>query len=183
MIRPKQHKPKNVTLAILVGFFIATAVPIAAPLVLPGAYQRAEAATSDCTDVFTPLSSFITQDAAANQGTYTQAMNATGVPWEMLAAIHYRETNFSLTEPGNGYGVFQDNYAVASPGTTLNSGQFYQEALKAAQLIQSTYAVRNSPNTASVAPRALVANDQDINLIKHLLQLEWPSWFICPTGR
>ncbi len=170
MIRPKLLKTKLVALAVLLGFVLTVAIPTTLSTVLPRAFQHADAATTDCTDVFTPLNSFITQDAAANQSVYIQAMNATGVPWALLAAIHYRETNFSLTEPGNGQGLFQDGYAVAGAGTILNGNQFYQEALHAAQIIQSSYVFRNSPNAAaSVTPRALTSNEQDINLIKNTL--------------
>src|SRR5688500_9451805 len=62
---------------------------------------------SECSDVYTPLSSFVTTGVNNNRSFYDQVMNETGVPWEMLAAIHYRETNFSHTNPSNGQGIFQ----------------------------------------------------------------------------
>jgi hypothetical protein len=138
--------------------------------IAPGVRQASASTAGICSNVFAPLPTWLTTAVANNQNTYLQVMNTTGVPWQLLAAIHYRETNLSLTEPGNGQGLFQDGYAATSGGQTLSSSQFTQETLHAAQLIQSDYVFRNSPNPAgNVNIRTLTANEQDINLIKNTL--------------
>jgi len=170
MIHRKQHKTSRLSARLTLGSFVF-AIAISGTYMFTTRTQQAYADTSSpsiCSNVFAALPTWLTTDVAANESTYVQAMGATGVPWQMLAAIHYRETNLSLAEPSNGAGLYQDGYAVASAGTTLNSSQFYQETLKAAQLLQSTYALENSPNAASnVTPTELTSNDQNINEIKN----------------
>src|SRR3990167_8815749 len=65
------------------------------------------ARAADCSDVYTGLSSFVVDGVNANRSFYQQVSNSTDVPWEVLAAIHYRETNFSHSNPSNGQGIFQ----------------------------------------------------------------------------
>ena len=135
------------------------------------ATPKAEAAAVDCSDVFTPLSSYVVNGVAANKAFYVQAMNETGVPWEMLAAVHYRETNFSHTNPANGQGIFQFVSGAGGPypAGLVSDTEFYRQLKYMANKIQTDYALRNAPSAANVTPRALTPNDQDINLIKNTL--------------
>lgn len=129
--------------------------------------QKAYAAT-DCSDVFTPLSSFITTGVNANKSFYVKAMNETGVPWEMLAAIHYRETNFSHNNPSNGQGIFQfvNGDGGPYPAGAVSDENFYRQLKFMASKLQSDYVYRGSINRER---RPLVANEQNTTLVKDVL--------------
>jgi len=105
-----------------------------------------------------------------NKSDYIAIMNQTGVPWEMLAAIHYRETGFSRSNPSNGYGIFQFTPPPRSyPPGPVSDAEFRSQLKYMADRLQSDYVYRNSPNPASVNRRKLTANEQDITLIKNTL--------------
>jgi hypothetical protein len=44
---------------------------------------------------------------AANQPFYEKAAQKAGIPWQMIAVIHYREHGFARSNPSNGQGVYQ----------------------------------------------------------------------------
>lgn len=143
------------------GFIICSLIGASLPA------QKSHA-TIDCSDVFTPLSSFINTGVDANKSFYVKAMNETGVPWEMLAAIHYRETNFSHTNPSNGQGIFQfvNGDGGPYPAGAVNDENFYKQLKFMASKIQSDYVYRGSLNRER---RPLVANEQNTTLIKDVL--------------
>ena len=151
---------KTVAYGFLVAVLTATSLLLTPP-------QKTYAAI-DCSDVFTPLSSFITAGVNANKAFYTRAMNETGVPWEFLAAIHYRETNFSHTNPSNGQGIFQfvNGDGGPYPSGPVSDENFYGQLKFMAQKIQSDYVYRGSLNRER---RPLVANEQNTTLIKDTL--------------
>lgn len=55
-------------------------------------------------DILTPQQMEALQ---ANKSFYESAANAVGIPWEMIATIHYRETRFARSNPDNGQGIYQ----------------------------------------------------------------------------
>jgi len=126
------------------------------------------AAASDCSDVFTPLSSYVTDGVAANKHFYIQAMNETGVPWEMLAAIHYRETNFSHTNPSNGQGIFQfvNGDGGPYPAGPVSDDNFYKQLKFMANKLQSDYVWRGSVPRER---RQLIPNEQNMAIVKDTL--------------
>ncbi|HSX04850.1 MAG TPA: hypothetical protein VLF69_00030, partial [Candidatus Saccharimonadales bacterium] len=170
MTHQKPLNTRRLLARLTASGFVLTILMSGSFFFTPG-IRHAEAATADCSDVFTPLSSFVTDGVAANKTFYLQVMNATGVPWELLAAIHYRETNFSHSNPANGQGIFQFSGGVGGPYPpgAVSDTEFLRQLTYMANRIQTDYALRNSPNPASVTPRALVANEQDINLVKNTL--------------
>lgn len=125
--------------------------------------------SGDCSDVYTPISSTIINHVNNTRPFYEMAMNETGVPWEMLAAIHYRETNFSRTNPNNGQGIFQfvNGEGGPYPPGPVSDAEFYRQLKFMADKLQNDYVWRNSPNPASVQIRKLVPNDNDFALIKN----------------
>ena len=126
-------------------------------------------AASDCGSVFNPIASWITSAIDANKNIYQQASNQTGVPWELIAALHYRETSFSTKNPGNGQGIYQlySTGQYFAPGQTTQE-DFLNQTILAANFLQGKAAL-NGTGTAVVSPRKLVANETDINLIKNAL--------------
>ncbi|NCO10952.1 CHAP domain-containing protein [Candidatus Saccharibacteria bacterium] len=45
---------------------------------------------------------------ATNQSVYETAAKEAGIPWQMLAVLHLRETGLQLVNPANGQGLYQD---------------------------------------------------------------------------
>lgn len=125
-------------------------------------------AAGDCSDVYTPLSSFVTNGVNNNRSFYDQVMNETGVPWEMLAAIHYRETNFSHTNPSNGQGIFQfvNGDGGPYPAGPVSDGEFVRQLRFMANRLQSDYVWRGSVPRER---RQLQANEQNITIVKDTL--------------
>lgn len=164
MNQPKQRISSIMTPKRL---FLVVGVPIFAYVfaLLP---SHTAAAASDCSDVFTPLSSYVTNGVNANKSFYTRAMNETGVPWEMLAAIHYRETNFSHTNPSNGQGIFQfvNGDGGPYPPGPVSDDNFYKQLKFMANKLQSDYVWRGSVPRER---RKLVANEQNMTIVKDTL--------------
>lgn len=119
----------------------------------------------DCSDVFSSLSQFVVDGVNADKGAYVQAMNETGVPWELLAAIHYRETAFSHTNPGNGQGIFQfaGGEGGPYPPGPVSGDEFYRQLKFMASKLQSDYVWRgNLPRER----RQLRPNETNVELVK-----------------
>ncbi len=122
----------------------------------------------DCSDVFTPLSSYVTTGVNNNKNFYTQVMNETGVPWEMLAAIHYRETNFSHTNPSNGQGIFQfvNGAGGPYPAGPVSDEEFVRQLRFMATRVQEDYVNRGS---VARERRRLLPQEANITIVKDAL--------------
>jgi hypothetical protein len=89
---------------------------------------------------------------------YEKAAKAHGLPWELLASIHLRETNLSLVNPGNGQGLFQFvAEAGAYPAGPISPENFDQQLDHLAQRLADNYATRG-PNRATLTPDAVNAD-------------------------
>lgn len=130
--------------------------------------QAAKADGSDCSDVYTPLSNFVNDGVNSNKSFYVRAMNETGVPWEMLAAIHYRETGFSHTNPGNGQGIFQfaNGYGGPYPPGDVSDDEFYRQLVVMANKVQDDYVWRGSVPRER---RRLQPNETNVAIVKDTL--------------
>ncbi len=107
---------------------------------------------------------------AANVTTYQQASSQTGVPWQALAALHYREHGFSIDEPRTpgALGVYQitdtpENRknltmsAYPSAGITLTESQFLQQTIDAANFIKGKLSSIGTQTDADTIKKALGA--------------------------
>lgn len=107
---------------------------------------------------------------AANVTTYQQASAETGVPWQLLAAMHYREHGFATNEPKSpgALGVYQitDNpenrknltmSAYPPPGTILTDSQFLQQSIDAANFIKRKVPALGTQADAATTKQALGA--------------------------
>jgi len=139
MSRQKQLISKRVIINLGILFIAVGSMIYAAP-------SHRAYAVSDCSDVYTPLSTFVVNGVNANKTFYVNAMNETGVPWEMLAAIHYRETGFSHSNPSNGNGIFQFSGAQGGPYPPgpVSDEEFYRQLKFMASKLQSDYVWRGS---------------------------------------
>lgn len=143
---------------LLLGGFLLFSSP------QPASAQHA----AECSDVFTPLSSFVVNGVNNNKWAYERARDETGVPWEMLAAIHYRETSFSHTNPGNGQGIFQfvNGEGGPYPAGPVSDDEFYRQLKFMANKLQDNYVWRGSIPRER---RRLQPNESNIVLIKDTL--------------
>lgn len=126
---------------------------------------------SNCDDVYSPLPQFVIDGINRNKQDYIKIMKITNVPWELLASIHYRETNFSRSNPNNGYGIFQFTPPPKSyPPGPVSDDEFRSQLLYMAERIQNDYVWRNGVNPAlNIQLRKLTSNESDNNLIKNTL--------------
>lgn len=72
-----------------------------------------------------------------NQSTYEQAAEQVGIPWQMIAVIHLRETGLKRYNPSNGQGAYQIVSGGYAPSSSLTDAQFLQETIDAANFIKS----------------------------------------------
>lgn len=123
-------------------------------------YSPPAMAANTCSDVSAPLPSWITTAVNNNLSFYQTVSAQTGVPWEMLASIHYRETNFSHTNPSNGQGIFQFANGAGGPYPPgpVSDTEFTRQLTYMAQQIQSDYVYRG---TLAYTHRALQQNEPD----------------------
>jgi hypothetical protein len=74
-----------------------------------------------------------------NKPFYVKAADKAGIPWQMIAVIHYRETALGRTNPANGQGIYQD-YARSNgpypPGEVTDS-EFQRQTDWAASFLLS----------------------------------------------
>lgn len=124
-----------------------------------------------------PLPSAPLQRIYENKSVYQQVASETGVPWNLLAAIHYREYNNYVGNPSNGQGIYQlysiyttdSNYQkLANPNIRVTKQNFIEQTRYAAKFLQ---AKAENPYTATLAvtPRKLTSNETNIELIKNAL--------------
>jgi len=159
-IKSKKHYFRHVSIAVAAFVLLASSVYTIR--------QNPSADAVNCGNVGAPLSSYITTSVNENKNFYIAASNATGVPWEMLAAIHYRETSFSHTNPGNGQGIFQfvNGAGGPYPPGPVSDAEFQRQLNFMASKIQSDYVYRGSLNYNK---RPLTKNETEIYRIKDTL--------------
>lgn len=73
-----------------------------------------------------------------NLPVYLEAQHQTGVPWEILAAVHQREHGLAVSNPANGQGVYQLFSADErfAPGD-ISHDEFLRQTILAAKFIQA----------------------------------------------
>lgn len=95
------------------------------------------------------------QGAEKYKADYQQAGKDNDVPWELLAAIHYRESGYSDVNPNNGQGLFQF-FAEANSGNfppgKVSRENFLAQLKKLAQSLKGTYS-SGEPSLRSISLR------------------------------
>ena len=141
--------------------------------------RKNELAAADCGDVFYAVPTWLTDKINQNKPVYTQVAREVGVPWEMLAALHFRERNNSLINPSNGQGLYQmysiyesdANFrslaAYRGEGTNVSHANFLEQTRYAARFLQSK--AKTVPSTPTINPRNLSTNETNLSLIKSTL--------------
>lgn len=134
--------------------------------------QKADA-TAGCIDIHTPIPEYIQTRINNNKSVYKEAASKTGVPWELIAAVHYRETNNSTFNPYNGQGLFQLYTLNQTEGLYFQAGEttraeFLEQTILAANFLQSK-ATNVYTTTPIITARKLRSDETDLNLIKNTL--------------
>lgn len=79
-----------------------------------------------------------------NQPFYESAAKKAGIPWEMIAVIHYRETGLKRDNPSNNQGIYQDYAGKNGPYPTgpVDDAEFQRQTDWAAQFLKSKAGAR-----------------------------------------
>lgn len=101
------------------------------------------------------LSSATLQKIANNQPFYEKAANKYGIPWQLIAALHFRESSLSRYNPGNGQGAYQlysytaggTNSNAFKPSSSLSDEEFQRQTDIVAGLIKNNYSSGLNLNT------------------------------------
>lgn len=94
------------------------------------------------------------QAISQNESTYQQAAQQAGIPWQVLAAIHYRETDLSLVAPANGDGQYQIVKNTYPSSGTISQQEFLQESIDAANFIKKDGAGLTAQSSTSIVKNA-----------------------------
>jgi hypothetical protein len=86
---------------------------------------------------------------------YKQAASSLGLSWLLVPPLHYRESNFSLVNPGNGQGLFQ----LSSSGLAFTPGQTVSAAnlVSQAELALNVLRVKALPASLASGSNAVAA--------------------------
>jgi hypothetical protein len=74
----------------------------------------------------------------ANESVYKQAADQAGIPWQMVAVIHLRESGLKKENPTNGQGIYQDAAKTNGPYPTgaVTDAEFLRQTIWAANFIK-----------------------------------------------
>ena len=98
---------------------------------------------------------------------YQRVGTEKNVPWQMLAAIHYRETTYGTRNPSNGQGIFQF-YSLVQQGERFPPGpvtdqEFERQLGLLANLLKSQY---SGTPIVDLRSKSLSATDNDPRKVK-----------------
>ena len=71
-----------------------------------------------------------------NMHIYKEVAERNGIPWQMLAAIHYKEHNLEMTWPDDGDGPYQILHSDKKTSGTISAEEFKSETERAAKLLK-----------------------------------------------
>jgi hypothetical protein len=153
---------------ILLSIILLSSVGQTVSALEPGDYAAQDILHYDKSDVLCSIpsnaaptgqvpSSDIVGAAAAgaqkHRADYESAGTSTGVPWQLLAAIHYRETTYATVNPANGQGLFQFFAEAGSgkyPPGEVSRANFLEQLNYLAGKLKTDYATRGYPALANV---------------------------------
>lgn len=99
------------------------------------------------------------------QPLYEKGVGSSGVPWQMLAVIHLRESGLTRTNPGNGQGLFQDFHRkrpdLYRPGMQVSDEVFIKQAERAVEIAESKLLTGNAVTGLSKTTQDLKNKDPD----------------------
>lgn len=101
------------------------------------------------------LSASALQKISENQPFYEKAANKYGIPWQLIAALHFRESGLIRTNPANGQGAYQlysytaggSNSNAFKPAGAISDEEFQRQTDIVAGLIKSNYGSGLNLNT------------------------------------
>ncbi|HSX07934.1 MAG TPA: CHAP domain-containing protein [Candidatus Saccharimonadales bacterium] len=90
-----------------------------------------------------------------SQSVYQQAASQVGIPWQMIAVVHLRESGLKVANPANGQGIFQfaNKQGGPYPEGPVSQAEFLRQAILAAQYLKTkataNYAAHKTLSTNS----------------------------------
>lgn len=101
------------------------------------------------------LSSDALSKIAANQPFYESAAEKYNIPWQLIAALHYRESGLTRYNPDNGQGAYQlysytnggANENAFRPAGEISDSEFQRQTDLVAKLIKERYGAGLNLNT------------------------------------
>ncbi len=99
----------------------------------------------------------------ANSGVYAEVAKKYNLPWQLLATVHWRETNLSMINPGNDNGLFQVYDSYFRPGR-ISQGDFVSQVENAARLLATDYSKK-----AHISSRVIYKNEVNVVDVGNLL--------------
>ena len=109
-----------------------------------------------------------------NSEVYKEIASKYNLPWQLLASVHWRETNLSMVNPGNRNGLFQVYSSDFEPGLVSNSS-FVSEVNNAASLLASHY--KNKAHIVGSIENANTINIKDIGNLLMAWNGQAPFYF------
>lgn len=104
------------------------------------------------------------EGAATHRAAYEEAAKKNDIPWQLLAAIHYRETAYGTTNPANGQGIFQFAAEAGNyPAGPVSEENFKVQANYAASRLKTDYSTRG---VSSLSGAAFSFSNSDANKVK-----------------
>lgn len=94
-----------------------------------------------------------------NQSVYIEGAKQTNVPWQIIAAIHFRETGLKPYNPPNGQGIYQNTIGGFTPSSSVSREEFLRQTVILGQALQNDYVKRNLPGHQN--PLTLDNNDPE----------------------
>ena len=84
------------------------------------------------------------EEIEKNKPVYLKAANQYNIPWQVIAAIHLRETNLSRSNPSNGQGIYQFLNGDGGPYPTgsVTDEEFERQTLFMAERLKTDYFTR-----------------------------------------
>lgn len=75
-----------------------------------------------------------------NRSTYEEAGKQAGIPWQLIAALHVRESGMKLINPSSGGGLYGDDEKIDGPyenGKEVGSEEFLRQSVSAGNRLKS----------------------------------------------
>lgn len=123
------------------GGVCATASTLSSPTTSDGTNQPPSAITAPTNKDYAGrqiLSEAQLTAIQQNQATYQQAGSQVGIPWQMLAVVHLRESGLKVANPANGQGIYQIASGAGGPYPTgpVDQAEFLRQSVFAANFLK-----------------------------------------------
>lgn len=117
------------------------------------------------------LSNANLQQIQQNKPIYQLAASKYNLPWQLLAAIHYREHNLAVDNPANGSGAYQISGQSFLPAGAISTDEFARQSEIAASLIRSKIGSLDLTDNANVQRAFFLYNGASETYIERAINM------------